>query len=670
MIKTFQINLLLLTVLLFSYQFVYGAAPSVQLTVDGQSDNPTVLTSPAVYTIGWNIGNSPLRCQASGNWSGLKAIPNGTETFSYGVGEYAYNLACSGGTTLPEAHVDIIGEADSPKLSPPGINSIASIYAVAVKDNYAFATVYDYITCSAGCQTAGATVDDWDQLVVYDLSNPTSPQLVAQTATGIQPNDILINGDYAYTISNIGLGGDLGVYDISNPLSPTLVNTVDFDHAGKALGMHGGYLYAVGGNSGQDIIAYDITDPSNPVRVGGYDLGNTEGTGYAQGIVFKDNYAYVAVDYMNGPAGNHSRLETFDISNPSNIVRVNTDASLDFTFGSEIEISGNYVYLASGRWIVEAYSIANRQDPILVGSFDVRTPEYPYPYIDSMKLSADNPNYMYVGVANHKSLLTLNIADPANMFVSGFSHASYSRSYISLAFYNQYIIGGKLFPAKELSVIASYSTSTISVSVTDPPEPSGTIVADNCIIPDGEGTCDIAISWSGTNTTAPNSIRREWTTIANNVPENGNILDSIAYGSYTYHFYDSSGSLAFDSASAACEAGSSINGDGLCSSVPQTPQVTIQAEPRLVRSGGSTTVLIDVDSEEMLTCEVYGISDGGSPISFTHTGSVESEQQYEYDTNELTSAQIATVTCSVESFSSVNASDSVLITVLPTFQES
>lgn len=677
MIKGNRITILFIAVLFCSYQYVYSAAPSIQLTVNGAGDNPTILTSPATYTVDWIVGNSPDECTASGSWSGDKSLPSGSDPFTKSAGGYEYNLACLGGTALPEGEMGIVGSAASPKDSPPASNTTASIYGLAVQGDYAFATIYDYITCSAGCSPGPSVIDDWDELAVYDVSDPKSPQLVARTWTGIQPNDILINGNYAYVISSVGInsGEDLGVYDISNPLTPTLVGAADFDHSGMALGIQGQYLYVVGGNAGQDMSIYSIADPVNPVRVGGYDFGTSIGTGYGSDIVLKGDYAYVAVDYIGGISAR--RLETFNISNPGFPSRVDIDTRFGHQFTRPMEISGDYIYMVSGDALIEAFSIIETfneealsmmggENPVYVGSIDLSAQLSPGTSIRSMKVSTSNSNYMYVGTGS-AGVVTLDVSDPANMsIVTSLPHSNLGKS---LAFYGNYILEGRIFPTSgELSVLAAKSTSSISVTVQEPAPASAVIVADDCVIADGESTCDIAITWDGVNTEPPNRISRDDTIIAEGVPEISSMVDDArSEGSYTYYFYDSSGSLASDDARAACASGSSINDSSVCAVTPQNPLVTVQAEG-LVRRNQTTTVVINIDSESLLNCEVYGATDG-SPNSFIHHGPDYTEQQYEYVTKSLSSAQVVEVRCSVDGFSSVVGTDDIRIDVVPDFQE-
>jgi len=84
----------------------------------------------------------------------------------------------------------------------------------------------------------------------------------------------------------------LQVIDISTPSSPTLVG--GYDTSGWAIGVavSGSYAYVADYDAGLQVI--DISTPSSPTLVGGYDT-----SGYACGVAVSGDYAYVA-DYDAG----------------------------------------------------------------------------------------------------------------------------------------------------------------------------------------------------------------------------------------------------------------------------------------------------------------------------------------------------------------------------------
>ena len=76
----------------------------------------------------------------------------------------------------------------------------------------------------------------------------------------------------------------------------------------------GNYAYVADGAAGLHVI--DVSNPTNCVRVGGYDtMGPARGvSGTARGVAVSGNYAYVA-DFDEG-------LQVIDVRNPAKAVRV------------------------------------------------------------------------------------------------------------------------------------------------------------------------------------------------------------------------------------------------------------------------------------------------------------------------------------------------------------
>ena len=95
---------------------------------------------------------------------------------------------------------------------------------------------------------------------------------------------------------------------------------------GEARGVKvvGNYAYVV--LSGGNLAVFDVSNPANCLRVGGYDIG-----GIANDVTVSGNYAYVA----NETAG----MQVMDVSNPSNCVRVGGYDTSGAAF--DVAVSGN-----------------------------------------------------------------------------------------------------------------------------------------------------------------------------------------------------------------------------------------------------------------------------------------------------------------------------------------
>jgi hypothetical protein len=78
----------------------------------------------------------------------------------------------------------------------------------------------------------------------------------------------------------------------------------------------------------------DVSNPTNCVRVGGYDT-----SGSAYGVAVSGNYAYVA-DYTAG-------LQVIDVSNPTHCVRVGGYYTSGAAWG--VAVAGNRIFVADGE---------------------------------------------------------------------------------------------------------------------------------------------------------------------------------------------------------------------------------------------------------------------------------------------------------------------------------
>lgn len=136
------------------------------------------------------------------------------------------------------------------------------------------------------------------QLGAYDVSNPANP-VNLNSPLHYWPTRIRISGNYAYVID-----GRVNVLDISNPANPTQVGTTFPFQAADAV-ISGGYAYLACWTNW--FVICNISNPTNPVQV--YEsFDDTYGS-----VAVSGNYAFLIGLY---------RLAVYDVSNPTNAVRV------------------------------------------------------------------------------------------------------------------------------------------------------------------------------------------------------------------------------------------------------------------------------------------------------------------------------------------------------------
>jgi hypothetical protein len=184
--------------------------------------------------------------------------------------------------------------------------------------------------------------------------------LVGKLAAGT-PQDIVIKDNLAYVASG-GMG--LVIYDVSNPTSPKQLSFCDTPGDAQDVAVVGDYAYVADKDKGLQII--DIRNSQNPVLSGSCDT-----LGDARGVAVVGDYAYVAA----GERG----LQIIDIRNPRNPTLVSSyDTPGD---AKSVATSGNYIYLVgekTGFWIFEFNPNVTSFSP----SVKIKSFSYPNPFFN------------------------------------------------------------------------------------------------------------------------------------------------------------------------------------------------------------------------------------------------------------------------------------------------
>ncbi len=122
-------------------------------------------------------------------------------------------------------------------------------------------------------------------------------------------------GNAVYALA--ALSRTFNLVSLFNPVSLSPRGAWPGHSRGSARGIQvtGNYAYVADGDGGLQVI--DVSNPANPVRVGGYDT-----SGSALGVHVVGNYAYVA-DYGAG-------LQVIDVSNPANPVPLHDNLGEDY----------------------------------------------------------------------------------------------------------------------------------------------------------------------------------------------------------------------------------------------------------------------------------------------------------------------------------------------------
>lgn len=138
------------------------------------------------------------------------------------------------------------------------------------------------------------------------------------------PNEVDIQGDYAYIAANYG---GVVIMDISNPSTPTFIGQYEGEGLADALCVQGDYVYT--GFRGEGFAILDVSDPENIAKVGVY---KEDYYYYCYSVDVLGNLAFVA-NYNYG-------LDIFDVSDPQHLFR--------YDFGDKVTnvvANGSYAYV-------------------------------------------------------------------------------------------------------------------------------------------------------------------------------------------------------------------------------------------------------------------------------------------------------------------------------------
>ncbi len=160
--------------------------------------------------------------------------------------------------------------------------------------------------------------------IVDVTTNPFQPEQVG-FIPGDESNwrDVKFYNNHMYISTEADMG--IQVADITDPENPELVFEWDGVIRAHNLFQADGYLYVVGADEGDDIEILDLSNPAEPVRVGGWSAE------YIHDVYVRDNYAYACGYYS-------STMYIIDISDPAN----------PFT-----EASWTYPGAAHATWLTE-----------------------------------------------------------------------------------------------------------------------------------------------------------------------------------------------------------------------------------------------------------------------------------------------------------------------------
>ncbi len=221
-------------------------------------------------------------------------------------------------------------------------------------------------TWKHGYHRSGATVlstelTDWRSRSagVGDWSNPSQAAELIVTGPPYL-GGIAVAGDYAF-VTSAADGAGLYVFDVSDENAPFRVST-DFALPGGAQSplVYNDTLYLVASEAGDEILAYDVSDPVSlnaaTVPIASYDIpgGTNRGTALAR----------KGTTLLAGALGDADESEFYalDISNPAQIMLTGEFNIAENPTVNDVYVSGIFAYLATASDIHEI-TIIDVSDP-------------------------------------------------------------------------------------------------------------------------------------------------------------------------------------------------------------------------------------------------------------------------------------------------------------------
>jgi len=229
---------------------------------------------------------------------------------------------------------DLFDSAIQLLYSRPGSNPNEYVFSGTINNSkLAPAGYYDILIAAWDIPT---DIHVFKEAIAHVESVPPHPIDVTPPWLQNQPREIVVNGNYAYTISSA-----LQIYDVSNPLNPFWVGWVDLEDTVIDLDVSNGYAYVANYYNGLQIIDIDPPEDAHIEKT-------VDTPDRAVGVKVLNGYAYVA--------DSHTGLVVIDIEpiQDSQIIKtIHDDMNLDWA--DQVYISNNYAYVINylGLYIID-----------------------------------------------------------------------------------------------------------------------------------------------------------------------------------------------------------------------------------------------------------------------------------------------------------------------------
>jgi hypothetical protein len=340
---------------------------------------------------GYRLDSEEPHVTVSGNYAYL-AMPSGLEGVSVlDISNPANPVRVTGITLQPSSSARGSAVMDG-KLYVAGDAGLF-VFDVAQPENPVL--LGDYNTSIHGASRLAVSgqhtylVEGYVGLHILDVASPQQALRLGTNRTEDYAHDVAISGHFAYLTEAStpwGSGQDvrrLQVIDVSNPATPERVGGIDLGPSQGGLlqrvAVSGGYAYVTGSawelsESAPALYIIDVRDSVNPSRVGTY-----VSTWSITGVVISGGHAYLTTYWYDPVAGrDRRRLEIVNVTDPTNPQRVGT---IDDPSG--VAIQGTRAYLGYASYddltgqhsgALRVFDISNPAVPTLLGEISTSGP--------------------------------------------------------------------------------------------------------------------------------------------------------------------------------------------------------------------------------------------------------------------------------------------------------
>ncbi len=243
----------------------------------------------------------------------------------------------------------------------------------------------------------GDEAGNWLKLI--DIADPTAPaELAALPGALMNPQ---ISQDLLYAVDNSAL--ELQVHDLAVPSAPMPVANLPLSDW-SVHRVDGDRLFIA---TGDELVAFDITQPDQFVTLGATSLAWGEDTNF-MAMAGGGEVLFVVAALTNGTAA----LRAVEVADPGAMVAHAGPPLADAPWDCLRE--GDYLYVAVGGQGVEAFSLTEPLAPVLAGSYRTGYWCWGIAGAGERLFAADSHDGIYV-LRNDLVLTTVDAAPPAGM---------------------------------------------------------------------------------------------------------------------------------------------------------------------------------------------------------------------------------------------------------------